>query len=146
MAHPATRPYLTIGPIGSTGRTVRVLRYYDPASPVWGHRVYAGCWDGTLDQLAARIEPGGGHGWATAVEGQCRAEYEGAISLARLRVAAWSVPLTEEERKAREGRPAGVDLRRASLDGANLYSAHCDGLTRWPSTVDQAARGVVVMP
>ena len=43
------RPYLIVSPVGSEGRTVRVFRYYDgPDSTSWSHRLYAGCWDGTL--------------------------------------------------------------------------------------------------
>ena len=127
------RPYLIVSPVGSEGRTVRVFRYYDgPDSTSWSHRLYAGCWDGTLDELTDRIRPGGSHGWACDVEAACRAEYAAVIDLARPQVAAWSVPLTDAERAAREGRPAGIDLAgayltRADLTGANLAGAYLAG-------------------
>ena len=158
------RPYLIVSPVGSEGRTVRVFRYYDgPDSTSWSHRLYAGCWDGTLDELTDRIRPGGSHGWACDVEAACRAEYAAVIDLARPQVAAWSVPLTDAERAAREGRPAGIDLAdadltradlaranladadltRADLTRADLTRVRYDQSTRWPDGIDPATRGAV---
>ena len=93
----STRHYLTVGPVGSEDRTVTVHRHYDgPGSTVWGHLVVAGCWQGMLDELAARIADRT-HGWREDVS-RWRADYESLIAFARPRVAEWAVgPLTEED-------------------------------------------------
>ena len=92
----STRHYLTIGPVGSEDRTVTVHRHYDgPDSATWGHLVIAGCWNGRLDELAARIAPDRTHGWRGDVS-RWRSDYEGIIALARPRVAEWvAEPLTD---------------------------------------------------
>lgn len=101
-----TRHYLTVGPIGSEHRYVTVHRdYAGPAAETWGHRVNAGCWSGTLDELAARIEPGGGNGWADGEANRYRAEYAALIALARIRVAEWEAePVTAEDHARWVGR------------------------------------------
>ena len=94
----STRHYLTIGPVGSEDRTVTVHRHYDgPDSATWGHLVVAGCWQGMLDELAARIAADRTHGWREDVS-RWRADYESLIAFARPRVAEWAAgPLTEED-------------------------------------------------
>ena len=94
----STRHYLTVGPVGSEDRTVTVHRHYDgPGSTVWGHRVVAGCWQGMLDELAARIAADRTHGWREDVS-RWRADYESLIAFVRPRVAEWAAgPLTEED-------------------------------------------------
>ena len=94
----STRHYLTVGPVGSEDRTVTVHRHYDgPGSTVWGHLVAAGCWQGMLDELAARIAADRTHGWREDVS-RWRADYESLIAFARPRVAEWAAgPLTEED-------------------------------------------------
>ena len=94
----STRHYLTVGPVGSEDRTVTVHRHYDgPGSTVWGHLVVAGCWQGMLDELAARIAADRTHGWREDVS-RWRADYESLIAFARPRVAEWAAgPLTEED-------------------------------------------------
>ena len=94
----STRHYLTVGPVGSEDRTVTVHRHYDgPGSTVWGHLVVAGCWQGMLDELAARIAADRTHGWREDVS-RWRADYESLIAFARPRVAEWvAEPLTEED-------------------------------------------------
>ena len=94
----STRHYLPIGPVGSEDRTVTVHRHYDgPGSTVWGHLVVAGCWQGMLDELAARIASDRTHGWREDVS-RWRADYESLIAFARPRVAEWvAEPLTEED-------------------------------------------------
>ena len=94
----STRHYLTVGPVGSEDRTVTVHRHYDgPGSTVWGHLVVAGCWQGMLDELAARIASDRTHGWREDVS-RWRADYESLIAFARPRVAEWvAEPLTEED-------------------------------------------------
>ena len=91
----STRHYLTIGPVGSEDRMVTVHRHYDgPNSPTWGHLVVAGCWQGTLDELEARIAADGDHEWRGDAS-RWRADYEGIIALARPRVAEWAAePIT----------------------------------------------------
>ena len=92
------RHVLTVGPVGSKGRTVTIHRHYDgPESTHWGNRVVAGCWSGTLDALAARIA-GEEHGWSADDAYRYRADYEAVIALARPRVAEWAAePLTVED-------------------------------------------------
>ena len=56
--------------------------------------VVAGCWSGTLDELADRISPDGPHGWGEDAE-RWRADYGAVIAMARVRVAEWEAePLT----------------------------------------------------
>ena len=92
------RHVLTVGPVGSKGRTVTIHRHYDgPESTHWGNLVVAGCWSGTLDALAARIA-GEEHGWSADDAYRYRADYEAVIALARPRVAEWAAePLTVED-------------------------------------------------
>ena len=45
-----SRHYITHGPVGSEDRTVTLHRTVGG-----GHRIVAGCWEGTCDELAARI-------------------------------------------------------------------------------------------
>ena len=94
----STRHYLTVGPVGSEDRTVTVHRHYDgPGSTVWGHLVVAGCWQGMLDELAARIAADRTHGWREDVS-RWRADYESLIAFARPRVAEWvAEPLTDTD-------------------------------------------------
>ena len=91
----STRHVLTVGPVGSEDRTVTIHRHYDgPNSTRWGHLVVAGCWAGTLDELAERISPDGPHGWDEDTE-RWRADYGAVIAMARVRVAEWEAePLT----------------------------------------------------
>ena len=91
----STRHVLTVGPVGSEDRTVTIHRHYDgPDSTRWGHLVVAGCWSGTLDELAERITPDGAHGWGENAE-RWRADYLAVIAVARVRVAEWEAePLT----------------------------------------------------
>ena len=91
----STRHVLTVGPVGSEDRTVTIHRHYDgPNSTRWGHLVVAGCWSGTLDELADRISPDGTHGWGEDAE-RWRADYGAVIAMARVRVAEWEAePLT----------------------------------------------------
>ena len=71
----STRHYLTVGPVGSEDRMVTVHRHYGgPDSATWGHLVVAGCWEGTLYELAARIAMDGDHGWSGDVN-RWRADY-----------------------------------------------------------------------
>ena len=91
----STRHVLTVGPVGSEDRTATIHRHYDgPDSTRWGHLVVAGCWSGTLDELAERISPDGAHGWDEDAE-RWRADYGAVIAMARVRVAEWEAePLT----------------------------------------------------
>ena len=91
----STRHVLTVGSVGSEDRTVTIHRHYDgPDSTRWGHLVVAGCWAGTLDELAGRISPDGAHGWGEDAE-RWRADYGAVIAMARVRVAEWEAePLT----------------------------------------------------
>ena len=101
----STRHYLTIGPVGSGDHTVTVHRHYDgPNSTTWGHRVVDGCWQGTLNELAARIATDGDHRWSGDVS-RWRADYEGLIAFAQPRVAEWAAePLTDADHARWEGR------------------------------------------
>lgn len=93
IAH--TRHWLTVGPLGSANRAMTIHRHYDgPDTDTWGHLVIAGCWSGTLNQLAARIA-GDDHGWTPDQAAQWRADYEAAITYARIRVSEWEAePVT----------------------------------------------------
>jgi hypothetical protein len=77
-----TGAYLTgadlihIGPVGSEGRTIYAVPHETCVM------VQAGCWWGTLDELAARIEPGGGNEWRDNAD-RYRGEYEAAIGFVR---------------------------------------------------------------
>lgn len=109
------RHHLTIGPIGSEGRTITLHRHYDgPGSTVWGHRVVAGCWNsgrgGTVEEFRERVwsayGPGGhppDHISSTDAE-RYRVEYLAAANLMAARVAEWeAVPLTPEDHRRWEG-------------------------------------------
>ena len=70
-----------VGPVGSGGRTIYGVLHADTIM------AQAGCWWGSIDDLATRIAPGGDHGWPTAAEARYRAEYEAAIVWLRARLA-----------------------------------------------------------
>ena len=116
----STRHYLTIGPVGSEDRTVTVHRHYDgPNSATWGHLVIVGCWQGTIDELVARIAMDGDHEWSGDAS-RWRSDYEGVIALARPRVAEWaSEPLTEED----HARWAGSECDREHLPSTTEENA-----------------------
>ena len=81
-----TRHYLTVGPIGSEDRTVTICRTKTYGTT--GHYVQAGCWAGTVDQLAERITTA----WPDLSEkkrARYRGEYEAVIALARPRIERW---------------------------------------------------------
>ena len=81
-----TRHYLTVGPVGSEDRTVTICR--TRADDTTGHYVQAGCWAGTVDQLAERVASA----WPDLSEKKrtrYRAEYEAVIALARPRIERW---------------------------------------------------------
>ena len=81
-----TRHYLLIGPVGSEDRTVTICR--TRADDTTGHYVQAGCWAGTVDQLAERITTA----WPDLSEkkrARYRGEYEAVIALARPRIERW---------------------------------------------------------
>ena len=81
-----TRHYLLIGPVGSEDRTVTICR--TRADDTTGHYVQAGCWAGTVDQLAERITTA----WPDLSEkkrARYRCEYEAVIALARPRIQRW---------------------------------------------------------
>ena len=81
-----TRHYLLIGPVGSEDRTVTICR--TRADDTTGHYVQAGCWAGTVDQLAERITTA----WPDLSEkkrARYRGEYEAVIALARPRIQRW---------------------------------------------------------
>lgn len=78
-----SRHVITIGPVGSEDRTVTIHRIVDG-----GHRIAAGCWAGTADQLAERITDA----WPDADPGErkaWKADYKTIIKLARKRAAEW---------------------------------------------------------
>ena len=81
-----TRHYLLIGPVGSEDRTVTICR--TRADDTTGHYINAGCWTGTVDQLAERVASA----WPDLSEKKrtrYRAEYEAVIALARPRIERW---------------------------------------------------------
>jgi len=81
-----TRHYLTVGPIGSEDRTVTICRTKTYGTT--GHYINAGCWTGTVDQLAERVASA----WPDLSEKKrtrYRAEYEAVIALARPRIERW---------------------------------------------------------
>ena len=118
----STRHYLTIGPVGSEDRTVTVHRHYDgPNSNTWGHLVIAGCWNGTLDGLEARIAMDGDHEWSGDAS-RWRADYAGLIAFARPRVAEWAAePITDAD----HARWAGSEFTdgEVAVPDANLEDA-----------------------
>ena len=72
---------VSAGPIGSEGRIAVAVAHPECIM------VHAGCWWGSVDELRARIAPGGGHGWRGA-EARHRAEYEAFLALAEARLGA----------------------------------------------------------
>lgn len=60
------------GPVGSEGRTVYAVDHGETVM------VQAGCWWGSVDELRARIAPGGEHGWSPDDEARHRGQYEAA--------------------------------------------------------------------
>ena len=71
--------YACVGPIGSEHRH---------ATAAWDYRrrelcARVGCWYGSIDELAKRIAPRGGHGWSGKQAKVYRAQYEAFIALAR---------------------------------------------------------------
>ena len=81
-----TRHYLLIGPVGSEDRTVTICRTKTYGTT--GHYINAGCWTGTVDQLAERVASA----WPDLSEKKrtrYRAEYEAVIALARPRIERW---------------------------------------------------------
>ena len=58
----------------------------------------AGCWSGTLDELAARIASDNEHGWRGDDAACWRADYEAVIAMFRVRVAEWEAePLIDAD-------------------------------------------------
>ena len=72
---------VSAGPIGSEGRIAVAVAHPECIM------VQAGCWWGSVDELRARIAPGGGHGWRGAAA-RHRAEYEAFLALAEARLGA----------------------------------------------------------
>jgi len=82
----STRHYLTHGPVGSEDRTVTLYRTVGG-----GHRIVAGCWDGTCDELAARIAKSK-QAWPDADKAdrkRWRADYEAMLGAFRARASEW---------------------------------------------------------
>ncbi len=67
---------IVFGPLGSSGRICYAIDHSDRIM------MQAGCWWGTLDDLASRIAPDGNHGWEDDAE-WWRAEYTAAIAFVR---------------------------------------------------------------
>ena len=79
------RGVLTAGPLGSEGRIVTCHR------TTTGHQVVAGCWSGTLDELAERIDSPDAWDHGTAEDrDRWRRDYTAAIALFAARVADWA--------------------------------------------------------
>lgn len=72
---------VSAGPIGSEGRIAVAVAHPECIM------VQAGCWWGSVDELRARIAPGGGHGWRGAAA-RHRAEYEAFLAAAEARLGA----------------------------------------------------------
>jgi len=72
---------VSAGPIGSEGRIAVAVAHPECIM------VHAGCWWGSVDELRARIAPGGDHGWRGAAA-RHRAEYEAFLALAEARLGA----------------------------------------------------------
>ncbi len=92
--------YLCVGPVGSEGRTVTIARAVTPDGRV-GEHVVAGCWEGTLDDLAARIEePDAWLGADDADVARWRDDYRMVIAAGRIRVAQWVAEGWSDEDRA----------------------------------------------
>ena len=81
-----SRHYLTYGPVGSEDRTVTLYRTVGG-----GHRIVAGCWDGTCDELAARIAKSK-QAWPDADKAdrkRWKADYEAMLVAFRVRANEW---------------------------------------------------------
>ena len=72
---------VSAGPIGPEGRIAVAVAHPECIM------VQAGCWWGSVDELRARIVPGGVHGWRGAAA-RHRAEYEAFLALAEARLGA----------------------------------------------------------
>ena len=80
-----TRHVVTVGPIGSEDRTVTAYRTTD------GHEIIAGCWSGTVDELADRISHPK-QAWPDSNKAdrkRWRRDYEAVITLVRSRLDEW---------------------------------------------------------
>ena len=83
-----SRHHLTHGPVGSEDRTVTLYRTVGG-----GHRIVAGCWDGTCDELAARIAKSK-QAWPDADKAdrkRWKADYEAMLVAFRVRANEWEV-------------------------------------------------------
>jgi len=78
------RHVLTVGPVGSENRHVTIHR-----TAGGGHLIVAGCWQGTIDELAARISDDGDHGWPGPDADTYRRDYESVIAMAQIRIREW---------------------------------------------------------
>jgi carbonic anhydrase/acetyltransferase-like protein (isoleucine patch superfamily) len=77
------RHWFVVGPVGSENRYVTVYRTRSNKATV-----IAGCFTGTVQELADRVKPEGGHGWYSNVDGH-RADYESIVKLAKAREREW---------------------------------------------------------
>jgi len=78
----APQDILVIGPIGSEDQWITLTRTDT------GHHLNIGCWDGTLDELAAEVDRRAAW-WPTAHRRRWRDEYASAEQLLRHRAAAF---------------------------------------------------------
>ena len=81
-----SRHYITHGPVGSEDRTVTLHRTVGG-----GHRIVAGCWEGTCDELAARIAKSK-QAWPDvdkADRKRWKADYEAMLVAFRVRANEW---------------------------------------------------------
>ena len=83
-----SRHHMTYGPVGSEDRTVTLHRTVGG-----GHRIVAGCWEGTCDELATRIAKAK-QAWPDvdkADRKRWRADYEAMLGAFRARANEWEV-------------------------------------------------------
>lgn len=78
----APQDILVIGPIGSENQSITLARTST------GHHLNIGCWDGTLDELAAEVARRAAN-WPATHRSRWRDEYAAAEQLLRHRAEAW---------------------------------------------------------
>jgi hypothetical protein len=130
-----TRHYFVIGPVGSENRYVSVFRAFNPSFPDrWGALVTAGCFLGTPQRLASRMDHD--HAWGEDFYARRKSlwefEYRTIVELAMARLAEWRA----------QGAPDAGDIAfwdeqlergaaRYNITALLRDAMHRDGDTQW---------------
>ena len=96
------RHYLSVGPVGSEARTVtgwRVLHFPGgDMAPFWSALVRAGCFTGTVEQLATRVDdPSEAWAYKDGPFAAWQADYRGFIAMMNERITEWQLESPDED-------------------------------------------------